>query len=280
MFKCENPDCNNEHNGSYASGRFCCEKCRRHYASLYAAKTKRKNGTLKCNFNASKENNCRSPYGTWKCKYCGLIFKTRNELQQHIWNNHREKYGPHGKGQTVWNKGLTANTDYRIQKVINTLKNNYKLGKIIPSFKNKKHSLETREKISKARSKILDSVHAGFQDIGWYKVKNLNGIEYTVRGHWEENVALRVKSLGISWEKNKWLTYFDGEINRQYNPDFYIPKQNLYIEVKGYFSDKDKLKMKFVLDQNNVKIYFIGSDKYQKFIDGQIEFNDNLVYKN
>ena len=98
MFNCENPDCNKEHDGSYASGRFCCEKCRRHYTSLYAAKTKRKNGTLKCNFNASKENNGRSPYGTWKCKYCGLIFKTRNELQQHIWNNHREKYGPHGKG--------------------------------------------------------------------------------------------------------------------------------------------------------------------------------------
>ena len=25
LFKCENPDCNNEHDGSYGSGRFCCE---------------------------------------------------------------------------------------------------------------------------------------------------------------------------------------------------------------------------------------------------------------
>jgi hypothetical protein len=34
MFKCENPDCGKEHDGSYGSGRFCCEKCKRHYAAL------------------------------------------------------------------------------------------------------------------------------------------------------------------------------------------------------------------------------------------------------
>lgn len=228
---------------------------------------------MKCNFNANKPNNGRSPYGTWKCKYCNLIFETKAQLQQHKKHLHlTEKRIP-------WNKGLTKESDERVNKCVNTLCNKFKSGELIPSKLGKKLSKISKERISKARSKILDSVHAGFQDIGWYKVKNLNGIEYTVRGHWEENVALKLNSLGILWEKNKWLTYFDGEINRQYNPDFYIPKQNLYIEVKGYFSDKDKLKMKFVLDQNNVKIYFIGSDKYQKFIDGQISFDDNLLYK-
>lgn len=34
MFKCENPDCGKEHDGSYASGRFCSDTCRRHYTSL------------------------------------------------------------------------------------------------------------------------------------------------------------------------------------------------------------------------------------------------------
>ena len=27
LFKCENPDCSNEHDGSYGSGRFCSKKC-------------------------------------------------------------------------------------------------------------------------------------------------------------------------------------------------------------------------------------------------------------
>ena len=40
LFKCENPDCNNEHDGSYGSGRFCCEKCRRHFTAKISYKTK------------------------------------------------------------------------------------------------------------------------------------------------------------------------------------------------------------------------------------------------
>jgi hypothetical protein len=161
----------------------------------------------------------------------------------------------------AWNKGLTKETSEIILNA--AIKSSKKL-------KGKRHSqtIETREKISKARSKILDVAAAGFKDVGWYKVKNINNVEYTVRGHWEENVALKLNEYNILWEKNKWIEYFDGEIIRHYNPDFYIPDKNLYIEVKGYFSDKDKLKMKLVLDQNDVKIYFIGSDKYQKFING------------
>ena len=32
--KCENPSCNKEHDGSYGSGRFCCEKCSRSFSSF------------------------------------------------------------------------------------------------------------------------------------------------------------------------------------------------------------------------------------------------------
>lgn len=34
MFKCENPNCNKEHNGSYGSGRFCSKECRIKYIGL------------------------------------------------------------------------------------------------------------------------------------------------------------------------------------------------------------------------------------------------------
>ena len=74
MFKCENPECDKEHDGSYGSGRFCCEKCRRHYASLKSAQTAIKNGNKHCpeNFKVS-----RAEYGRWKCERCNLIFETR-----------------------------------------------------------------------------------------------------------------------------------------------------------------------------------------------------------
>lgn len=49
--------------------------------------------------------------------------------------------------------------------------------------------------------------HGGFSHIGWYKVKNLDGVEYTVRGTWELNVAKRLSELGYHWIKKIHISY-------------------------------------------------------------------------
>ena len=96
--ECEN--CHKEHNGSYGSGRFCSDHCRR----VYSGKRVNVNGKQKCNFNMS---NHRAPYGTWKCKFCNQILLTKRSLHDHILKNHRSKSVFHGKGIPAWNKGLT-----------------------------------------------------------------------------------------------------------------------------------------------------------------------------
>ena len=108
VFHCEY--CGKEHDGSYGSGRFCSDHCRR----VYSGKRVNINGNQKCNFVASKENNGRKPYGTWKCERCNLIFKTRAQLFDH---NH--EVHPVPKGQ-IWNKGLTSETDNRIKKIVDS----------------------------------------------------------------------------------------------------------------------------------------------------------------
>ena len=52
---------------------------------------------------------------------------------------------------------------------------------------------------------------------------------------------------------------------------------NEFIEVKGYYSDKDKEKMKLVLEQNDVKIYFIDQYHYQDYINGKIQLSELLM---
>lgn len=69
----------------------------------------------------------------------------------------------------------------------------------------------------------------------------------------------------------------DDGVKRTYNPDFYLPTMNAYVEVKGYYSDKDKLKMKLVLEQNDVKIYFIDQYHYQDYVDGKIQLSELLM---
>jgi len=101
-----------------------------------------------------------------------------------------------------------------------------------------------------ARSKNLneDLKSGRRKDVKWYKVKNIVGQEFTVRGHWEENVAIKLNELNILWTRNKWIEYFDGDIVRHYNPDFYLDLFDAYVEVKGYYPPEDQKKMKLVLD--------------------------------
>ena len=149
----------------------------------------------------------------------------------------------HGEYNGAWNKGLTKETSDVTRKIA------LKCSISLKGKSGHPHTKESREKISLARSKQIDTNHSGFPHVKWYKVKNLNGIEYTVRGHWEENVALRLNELNILWSKNKWITYQDSaNVIHRYNPDFYIPDMNVYVEVKGYYSDKDQRKMKCVLE--------------------------------
>ena len=171
----------------------------------------------------------------------------------------------------AWNKGLTKETSDIICKAAlkYSINNKGKPGR--------SHTKESREKISLTRSKQIDTNHSGFPHVKWYKVKNINGTEYTVRGTWEKNVAERLNDLNIEWIKNKWIIYVVDGITHRYNPDFYIPSQDIYIEVKGYYSKQDQRKMKLVLEQNkDISIYFIGINQYKKFIDGKLEFNDSL----
>lgn len=247
---CEN--CEKEHDHSYGTGRFCSKTCRAQYIAKHVKKhiIPYKGGS--------------QPKGNWKCHQCGLTFDTRAQKQKHNKECH--------SNCTAWNKGLAKETSDIIRR--NAL--NYSINnKGKPGHP---HTKESREKLSLARSKQMDTNHSGFPHVKWYKVKNLNGIEYTVRGNWEKNVALQLNKLNVLWSKNKWIIYQDSNnIIHRYNPDFYIPDMNVYVEVKGYYSEKDKCKMKYVLEQNkDIKIYFIGIKQYKLFIDDKLDFNDEL----
>lgn len=94
--------CGNEHDGSYGSGRFCSDSCRRRFCVL-----KRKTPYKKpVNFGRSK-----SPFGTWRCSVCNKIFETKALLYDHRHNEHNLYFK---RGQ--WNKGLTKTTDVRLMQ--------------------------------------------------------------------------------------------------------------------------------------------------------------------
>lgn len=67
-----------------------------------------------------------------------------------------------------------------------------------------------------------------------------------VRSSWEGNVLRWFNFIGVAWEYEPrtfdFLKIKRG--TRSYTPDIYLPEEDLWIEVKGYLSDKDKTKTK------------------------------------
>ena len=207
MFKCENPDCGKEHDGSYASGRFCCKDCSKHYSALIGLQKK----------------HISSPYGIWKCKYCQTIFRTQNELKCHISQckekKNREKNGIKIKRGWGWNKGLTKEIDKRVAKYGDINHQHYQNGKNIPYMLGKHHSLETKMKISKAMKKAMAEGRA--HNIGECRWKNepswpekwfMQVIENEFEDkNYEREVPFHRFSLDFVWKHKKCVIEIDGE---------------------------------------------------------------------
>lgn len=122
IMKCEN--CGKEHDGTYGSGRFCSKSC-------------------SCSYNS------RSPkhhIGDWICDECGMSFDTRRKMYSHK----REVHFSYIEGQRSWNHGLTAETDPRVARNAQAVKDAYTSGRIIPYMKGKSISQEVRDKISES----------------------------------------------------------------------------------------------------------------------------------
>ena len=154
---------------------------------------------------------------------------------------------------------MTKETDKRVAQISETIINRCKSGEIIPSFLNRKHSKETKEKISKT---MIKKYNGGF--CKWYEYTNPAGEIFKLQGTWEVRFARVLDIIDDNWIKPKlnenysfeWID--ENSQKHYYTPDFYSPKLNKYFEVKGYYSKRDKRKMKFVFEQNkNHKIEMV-----------------------
>ena len=79
---------------------------------------------------------------------------------------------------------------------------------------------------------------------------------------WEVACAVRLDELGIVWVRDPSIKihYRDKRLrSRNYVPDFYLPDYVIYLEVKGYWTDRAKWKMRDVMVRNPGKICLLES---------------------
>ncbi len=201
--------------------------------------------------------------GKYACNICMKEY-TRQGISTHYWLRHGDG-GSHlekiqkqlhemhesKRGKPSWNAGLTADTDERLSRSRGALRKRVESGEFMKDRIGVPLKDSTKEKLSEARSRFLNERgNGGFRDVKWFKSVDSFGNECSLRGTWERDVAEWLTRQGIMWTRKHYVKYLDENINRTYSPDFFIPADNTVIEVKGFYSDKDKRKMQLVQEQH------------------------------
>lgn len=182
----------------------------------------------------TRQTKCRSPYGTWKCSRCNLIFETRAKLFKHNHETH-----PVPKGQ-AWNKGLTKETDERIKRAQQKLKANYK-NHVSKIWCEGKHlSKETKERISNGMKRAHQENRA----------HNIGECRWNNKPSYPEQWFIKV--IENEFTNKEYIREYPFT---KYSLDFAWPKLKKCIEIDGEqherfqdYKDRDTLKDKLLIE--------------------------------
>jgi len=99
-------------------------------------------------------------------------------------------------------------------------------------------------------------------------------IGHFVRSTWEANIARLLLMQGVEYIYEPKVFFIEG--GRQYRPDFYIPSQNLYLEIKGYDTSEAKSKRRQAREMYGVRIILVGPKRYRRAMEGTHQYDDHL----
>jgi|688.fasta_scaffold373220_2 hypothetical protein len=176
------------------------------------------------------------------CKFCNKECKSASSVSSHqpVCRSNSNRKNPadwatgNRKGLPSWNAGLHG--DKRLMHTVQS--------KELMSAKRNERSAEWNANNGKAISvAITKKVADGQWHTSLAKRMHIdyNGVD--LHGSWEVAYAKFLDNNNIKWQRNKdsFAYTFQGK-ERRYTPDFYLIDDNVYIEIKGYKTEKDDAK--------------------------------------
>ena len=82
------------------------------------------------------------------------------------------------------------------------------------------------------------------------------------RSEFERNFAHWLIKNDVPYDYEKFYLEYQPKI-KKYTPDFYLPKQDIYIETKGFFDFADRQKHLLVKEQNpdiDIRFLFVNAN--------------------
>lgn len=188
-----------------------------------------------------------------KMKELGLkkthrVHNTINPKKQHIYTNEERKRLSENAKKMIKEKGHPRgfkghyHTLEEKAKISVSSKNWWKQVDLSTLEKRNLKQRETRIKNGTLNPMINQSNPYSRTKSG--KRKDLNNVFF--RSAWEANIARYYNFIGVKWEFEP-KTFIFHNITRgsvSYTPDFYLPEEDKWVEVKGWMDGKSKTKLK------------------------------------
>lgn len=205
----------------------------------------------------------------YMCRFCKKECKNRNSEAQH---EIRCKENPNRKQTTkIFGKRSTpGENQYTKAKRLGLPKPKIsdETSKKI-SLANKNRSKELTQSIGRKASKTInEKVKNGDWHVSLAKNMHYNYQGNDLHGTWELRLAMYMDDNKIKWIRCEDV--FEYEYNgsiQNYTPDFYLYEKDLYIEVKGYMTEKDIAKWKMFPKDKKLVILKADDLKYLGIIE-------------
>ena len=189
------------------------------------------------------------------CIYCGKICKNDNSLRNH------ERLCKENPDRQILVSNFIKWNEYRAGKHLQKASNQYIKAKetgdiysisdetrkrISDAAKGRVHTKEQKEHLSKKMKDVAkDNPNYSFSKNKYFKKEIING--FRMDSSWESIFANYLNQNNIKWIKSKksFKYIFENE-EHSYYPDFYLEDFDLYVEIKGQETERDKAKYKVV----------------------------------
>jgi hypothetical protein len=155
------------------------------------------------------------------CKFCSKVYDNKIALSNHVTR-------------------CVLNPDRVIQIMTKEGKEKVRASNLImnqrwadPAIR-KKHSIAMKQAVDKNPESYTSS------NRGRTKQIIVDGIKF--QGQWEVDFYLWAKENGLEPRRPSKSFTYEWNGTRTYFPDFYIESKDLYVEVKGYETDRDRAK--------------------------------------
>ncbi len=194
----------------------------------------------------------------------------------------RERISKSNKGNIAWNKGLTAESAKDTLWIKNlSIYNATQKGVTLEERHGSERAAEIRAKLSKKLSGTKNPMYgrppketktytkSGYrEDLGHY-----------VRSSWEADIARVFRYLG--WEYQYEPQTFElvkaNGSTITYTPDFYVPEQNIFYEIKGWMDDVSAEKIA-LFNEQYPDLTLIVMDK-TLFAEFQVKYADLVEWE-